>query len=75
MQVIRTLIAVAITLTGISAQANPDFWRNEWPDTNFDKTNVPSWAEILSGGPPKEGIPALNDPGFTAAAAVAVKRL
>jgi len=68
MQVIRTLVAVAIALTGISAQANPDFWRNEWPGTNFDKTNVPSWVEILSGGPPKDGIPALNDPGFTAAA-------
>ena len=33
-------------------------------DTNFEKTNVASWVEILSGGPPKDGIPALDAPTF-----------
>jgi hypothetical protein len=37
---------------------------HEWPDTNFEKTNVASWVEILSGGPPKDGIPALDAPTF-----------
>jgi hypothetical protein len=44
--------------------ANPEFWRHEWPKTNFEKTNVDSWVDILSGGPPRDGIPALSDPKF-----------
>ncbi|MEM6825340.1 MAG: DUF3179 domain-containing protein [Pseudomonadota bacterium] len=48
----------------LGAAASPEFWRSEWPDTDFAITNVESWAEILSGGPPKDGIPALNDPSF-----------
>lgn len=60
--------AVAISLTGFSVQADPDFWRHEWPDTNFDKTSVANWVEIQSGGPPKDGIQALSNPGFIAVA-------
>ena len=44
--------------------ANPEIWRHEWPNTDFEKTNVDNWAEILSGGPPRDGIPALSDPQF-----------
>jgi hypothetical protein len=51
----------------VSAAASPEFWRSEWPDTNFEKTTVSSWGEILSGGPPKDGIPALSDPDFVRA--------
>ena len=58
-----TLIA-AFVLSATLATASPEFWRNEWPDTNFEKTSVPNWVEILSGGPPKDGIPALSDPSF-----------
>jgi len=35
----------------------------EWPKTDFSKHNV-SFEEILSGGPPKDGIPAIDDPVF-----------
>ena len=31
--------------------------------TDFDKHSVP-YSEILSGGPPKDGIPAINEPQF-----------
>lgn len=51
-----------------SASANPDVWRHEWPDTDFTQTTVENWSEILSGGPPKDGIPALNDPVFISVA-------
>lgn len=47
--------------------ASPEFWRHEWPDTNFGKTSVSNWVEILSGGPPKDGIPALDNPNFVPA--------
>ena len=39
--------------------ASPERWRGEWPKTDFSQASVP-FAEILSGGPPKDGIPALD---------------
>jgi len=45
-------------------RADPTFWKHEWPDTDFSRNSVPSWSEILSGGPSKDGIPALSDPRF-----------
>ncbi len=62
------LILALILLTGM-ARANPDFWKSEWPDTDFSKTSVASWTEIMSGGPPKDGIMALQNPKFHKASA------
>ena len=62
---LATVAVLSLRLAG-EAAANPEIWRNEWPDTNFSKTSVESWAEILSGGPPKDGIPALSAPDFIA---------
>ncbi|MGR3540740.1 MAG: DUF3179 domain-containing protein [Hasllibacter sp.] len=45
------------------AAADPDFWRHEWPGTDFT-TSAVEWSEILSGGPPRDGIPAVDDPSF-----------
>lgn len=59
----RLLIATFCLLAS-TAWADPSFWKNEWPNTNFDKTSITDWAEILSGGPPKDGIPALSNPQF-----------
>lgn len=56
--------ALAFTIAGTVAQADPDFWKHEWPNTDFSRTSVSSWVEILSGGPPKDGIPAISDPQF-----------
>ena len=58
------LAALVSSVLASGAFASPDFWRHEWPDTNFEITSVENWVEILSGGPPKDGIPALDDPGF-----------
>jgi hypothetical protein len=54
----------ALFLIAELAHADPGFWRNEWPDTTFNKTSVKNWDEILSGGPPRDGIPALSNPKF-----------
>lgn len=51
-------------MTAGAALADPNFWRHEWPDTDFTNSSVENWGEILSGGPPKDGIPAVNDPTF-----------
>jgi hypothetical protein len=44
-----------------SAQSHAD--RLEWPKTDFSKRTV-DLAEIRSGGPPKDGIPAIDSPRF-----------
>lgn len=59
-----TFFAAIIVLAAALAHADPGFWRNEWPDTNFNKTSVTNWNEIMSGGPPKDGIPAITGPKF-----------
>ena len=60
----RYLFCLLLCLCGLPLWASPEFWRHEWPDTDFSRSSVQNWGEILSGGPPKDGIPALSDPSF-----------
>ncbi len=55
---IATLWAFALP-----AFAQVEFWQNAWPDTNFENRSV-KLDEILSGGPPKDGIPAVDAPNM-----------
>ncbi|WP_288928648.1 DUF3179 domain-containing protein [uncultured Maritimibacter sp.] len=55
------LILFLIVLPGL-ALADPKFWKNEFPLTDFSNRTIESWTEVLSGGPPRDGIPALSDP-------------
>lgn len=57
------LVAAAFALVATMAGAQVNFWKHEWPNTDFERTSV-DFAEILSGGPPKDGIPAVDDPEF-----------
>lgn len=41
----------------------PLSWTYEWPDTDFETHSV-DLSEIRSGGPPKDGIPSIDDPQF-----------
>lgn len=59
----------ALICLASAAIASPEFWKHEWPETDFSTTNVPSWTQILSGGPPKDGIPAIDNPQFIDATA------
>lgn len=61
-------IACVWPLTSASTGV-PDAWANEWPHTKFDTASV-DFAEIRSGGPPRDGIPALLEPRFRTVAAV-----
>ncbi|MFQ5760301.1 MAG: hypothetical protein ACE5HM_04925, partial [Acidiferrobacterales bacterium] len=38
-------------------------WESEWPKTDFSQASV-DLNEIMSGGPPKDGIPAIDNPKF-----------
>ncbi|MGR3493198.1 MAG: DUF3179 domain-containing protein [Shimia sp.] len=53
----------AIYATAATAQSAPPFWESEWPNTDFSNRSV-EFIDIMSGGPPKDGIPALDDPQF-----------
>ncbi|MCH2249358.1 MAG: DUF3179 domain-containing protein [Cognatishimia sp.] len=56
------LFAAGLSLAVSSAFASPARWVFEWPSTDFEQTSIDDWTEILSGGPPKDGIPAIDDP-------------
>lgn len=68
-------LALLATLFGVLcmvtiAAANPDIWkRSGWAETDFSKTSI-DFAEILSGGPPKDGIPSIDDPVFRPASEI-----
>lgn len=61
-------ICVAMALgSGVLAQTVPNSWTSEWGNTDFSKASV-NFSEIMSGGPPKDGIPALDGASFAPAA-------
>ncbi len=61
---LRGVLLATGLMAGGMVSAEPSFWKYEWPDTDFSTTSIEHWGEILSGGPPKDGIPALDDPSF-----------
>jgi hypothetical protein len=64
------LAAVWIVSAGQFASADPAAWAREgWTRTDFSKTRI-AWDEILSGGPPKDGIPSIDNPVFKPVAEV-----
>ena len=54
----------AVTSTEIEylSPESPPFPQGGW-DTNFDQRIV-EWSEVMSGGPPKDGIPPIDSPTF-----------
>ena len=62
-RVAAAVLVTAVLVTAASAGANPLRWGSEWPDTDFSKKSI-DLGEILSGGPPKDGIPSIDDPEF-----------
>ncbi len=68
---LMSLAAIVAGVIGIrQANATPERWRAEgWNKTDFSKTAI-DLAEIMSGGPPKDGIPSIDNPEFVAAGQV-----
>jgi hypothetical protein len=62
-------ILAALVLCWASQTAADE--RREWPKTDFSKRTV-DLAEIESGGPPKDGIPAIDRPRFVGTPAARV---
>lgn len=61
--------AASATLVAFDAAERPHFEVSEWR-TNFARHSVP-YAQITSGGPPRDGIPPLDHPKFVTADAAA----
>lgn len=62
---VATIAAIA-SLMAMPAMANSDLWKTQGWTTDFTKSSI-SFQEILSGGPPKDGIPSIDDPKFVIA--------
>ncbi len=62
------LLCASAGVGSAGAEEPPANWLREWPKTDFAASNV-SFGEIISGGPPKDGIPAIDVPRFIPAVA------
>jgi uncharacterized protein DUF3179 len=60
---ILALAALMLGLLANSVSANPDQWRRGGFTTDFSKSTI-NLETIFSGGPPKDGIPSIDDPSF-----------
>ena len=54
---------------GLLPASAPPFSTSEWA-TDFTRRTI-AWEDVVSGGPPKDGIPAIDDPTFEPVAAAA----
>jgi hypothetical protein len=58
------VVGLLMLLSAPVSHADPAQWAAEgWHRTDFSRTRV-AWREIVSGGPPKDGIPAIDQPIF-----------
>lgn len=57
------LLPLVSILTASVAMAQSDRFESSWPNTDFLKASV-DFGEVISGGPPRDGIPAILDPTF-----------
>ncbi len=64
-QVLKALAVapVALLLAVSVALAQADRFERAWPNTDFSRLAV-DLGEVISGGPPRDGIPAILDPSF-----------
>jgi len=73
----RSLLALMLAgpanmalLGAARAETIPAAWQRDWPATDFSRIRVPL-DEIISGGVPRDGIPALGNPAMITVAAEA----
>ena len=57
-----SLLCVFLVSSSVSAQP-AGLWQKSWPRTDFSNATV-NLDDILSGGPGKDGIPAIDHPRF-----------
>ncbi len=58
---------IALFVSASLAMAQPARWAAQWPNTDFDNTTI-DLNEVMSGGVPRDGIPAIDNPRYIPAA-------
>jgi len=61
--IIALIAGLCLAASAVSAAAQPERWRSEGWKTDFSRTTI-DFATVMSGGPPKDGIPPIDDPVF-----------
>ena len=61
MHMLTYLTTPVLAFVAVTAAADPSQWAHEWPQTDFSRTTI-EFSEVISGGPPKDGIPAIWEP-------------
>ena len=58
-------LALALAIGSVVALAQDPAapYRAAWPGTDFERSSI-DFDEVLSGGPPRDGIPPIDDPSF-----------
>jgi hypothetical protein len=71
MRLVRSLIVFTalLFLPPAWAQADPAQWTREGWQTDFTESSI-AFDEIVAGGPPRDGIPSIDDPLFVEASEV-----
>lgn len=67
MKLLRYFAAALLTCAAAPAYADPQQWAREWPQTDFTRSAI-DFVDVISGGPPKDGIPAIWNPAHINAA-------
>jgi hypothetical protein len=62
-------VSDAAAASGLLPPAEPPFSTSEW-STDFTRRTI-AWDDVISGGPPKDGIPAIDEPAFESIEAAA----
>jgi hypothetical protein len=63
---ISLLVASCMAVADVALAESPAVWRQQGWKTDFTRSAVP-FGEIMSGGPPRDGIPPIDRPQFKSA--------
>jgi len=61
------MASTAMAQNLLAPQDYPNSWDREFPIADFSRSTI-SFDEVLSGGPPRDGIPSIDDPQFVSLA-------
>jgi hypothetical protein len=65
---IRLLLIFSLITASLSSELYAveiyEKFKSQWPDTDFSKSSI-DYSRVIDGGPPKDGIPSIDNPSFT----------
>ncbi len=61
--ILALVLGAAALLAGSAALGQTNRFARDWPDTDFSRLGI-DLSEVISGGPPRDGIPAILEPLF-----------